>query len=54
MRMPKSRGLYQRGRLILMFEPCDFWVGGFYDSKRRALYVCLIPCLPIRWRLGDW
>jgi hypothetical protein len=50
----KRRDLWQRGRLVLLFEPCDCWVGWYWDKKGRALYVCLVPCLPIRWRFGDW
>lgn len=23
----------------------DFWVGAYWDSKKRRLYVCILPCL---------
>lgn len=26
----------------------DAWVGFFYDTKKRILYVCLLPCLVIK------
>jgi hypothetical protein len=54
MDLTMSRDIFQRGRLILLFEPCDCWLGWYWDKKARALYVCLLPCLPIRWRFGDW
>jgi hypothetical protein len=49
-----TKEIFQRGRLIFGFEPCDFWIGGFYSRKERALYIILVPCLPFRWRFGDW
>jgi hypothetical protein len=48
-----AREIFRRGRLILMLEPRDCWVGWYWDSKARALYVCLVPCLPFRIRFGD-
>ncbi len=35
------------GRLQLYVEPRDVWVGVFVD--RKAVYVCLLPCLVMRW-----
>ena len=29
----------------------DFWVGFFWDGKKRALYICVLPTLVIKiWR----
>jgi hypothetical protein len=47
-----ARQILRRGRLALLFEPRDFWVGGFWDSKKRVLYACPVPCLLVRWRFG--
>jgi len=44
--MPKT--LWERGCLALIFEPCDCWIGGYYDRKKRALYV-IFPMLPVRY-----
>jgi hypothetical protein len=37
----------------VIFEPRDIWVGVWWDRKgdTRSVYVCLIPCLPIRFKL---
>jgi hypothetical protein len=45
--MPRT--LWQRGRCALIFEPCDFWIGGYYDRRKRQLYVTLLPMLPVRY-----
>lgn len=26
----------------------DLWIGAFYDQKKRALYICPLPCVVIR------
>jgi len=26
----------------------DFWVGWFWDRKKCALYICLLPCCVIQ------
>jgi hypothetical protein len=44
--MPRT--LWERGRLALIFEPCDFWIGGFWDRRRRTLYLIAVPMLPLR------
>ena len=38
---------WHRGRLWLIFEPRDIWLGVFVAPK--AVYVCLVPCLPVKW-----
>lgn len=48
--MPEWKGPY--------WEPRDIWVGIYHNFERRSrmwrldVYVCLIPCLPVRltWR----
>ena len=45
--MPKT--LWERGRLALIFEPCDAWLGGYYDRRKRVVYVIFIPMLPLRY-----
>jgi hypothetical protein len=37
----------------LLFEPRDLWVGVFWDRRNgdTFVYVCVIPCLPIRFRI---
>jgi len=39
--------LFRIGRLSLVFEPRDVWVGVFFGPG--AVYVCVVPCLPLRW-----
>jgi hypothetical protein len=53
--MPRdlSTRLLKLGRLSLVFEPRDIWVG-LYVS-RRAVFVCLVPCLAVKWeRRPPW
>lgn len=47
--MPRdlSTRLLRAGRLSLVLEPRDVWVG-FYAGP-DAFYLTLIPCLPLRW-----
>jgi hypothetical protein len=42
-----ARVLWERGRLSLLFEPRDCWILLFVGPE--ALYLCLVPCLPVRW-----
>lgn len=42
-----STRLLKLGRLSLVFEPRDFWVGLYAGPD--AIYLTLIPCLPVRW-----
>jgi len=43
----RPRVLWQRGRLSLLWEPRDLRTGVFLGEK--AVYVVLVPCLPLRW-----
>ena len=27
----------------------DFWVGGFYDKSKKILYICLLPCIVLKF-----
>ena len=45
--MPKT--LRERGHWALIFEPCDFWAGVYYDRKKRWVYIG-IPMLVLRYR----
>ena len=31
-------------KIKFLFEPCDLWVGAFYDRKKRFLYLLPVPC----------
>lgn len=50
--MPRdlSTRLLRWGRFSLILEPRDCWIGVFVAP--HAVYVVLIPCLPIRWARG--
>jgi hypothetical protein len=34
-------------RLRPLFEPCDLWIGFFWDRRTRRLYFLPIPCVGI-------
>jgi hypothetical protein len=42
-----STVLWRHGRLSLVLEPRDLWLGLYV--AHGAVYVCLVPCLPLRW-----
>jgi hypothetical protein len=46
---PRPVKLWERGRWALIFEPCDFWVGGYYDREDRQLYLIAVPMLVLRF-----
>ncbi len=31
----------------------DFWVGVFWQAKKRVIYICLLPCVVIKIQLKD-
>lgn len=40
----------------LLFEPRDVWVGLYWDVQTAGngallVYVCLVPCVPVRIRV---
>lgn len=37
----------------LFFALYDFWIGGFYDQKKRVLYICPLPCVVLRFRCKE-
>lgn len=43
-----STVLCRRGRLSLVLEPRAWLIGAYVASG--AVYVCLLPCLPLRWQ----
>jgi hypothetical protein len=44
------RMLWERGRWALIFEPCDFWWGVFYDRRKQMVYIIFpVPMLPVRY-----
>jgi hypothetical protein len=32
----------------VFFAWYDFWIGFFYDQKKRILYICPFPCVVIK------
>ena len=34
-------------RLKIFFAWYDFWIGAYWDVKKRTLYVCLFPCIVV-------
>ena len=47
---------FREARVI--FEKRDLWVGCYWDYQRRGrmwrltVYLCLVPCLPLRLTFG--
>lgn len=37
-------------RASVRFAWYDLWVGAFYDTAKRTLYVCPLPCLLLTFR----
>jgi len=37
-----------RFRATIKFAWYDFWVGLYFDTKGKYLYVCILPFLPIK------
>jgi hypothetical protein len=35
------------------FRWYDLWVGAFWDTKTRVLYICPIPCFGIREQVKE-
>jgi hypothetical protein len=40
-------------RVSFFFAWYDLWVGAFWDGKRRALYVCPLPCCVVKLDAGE-
>jgi hypothetical protein len=41
-------------RISLHFIWYDFWIGAYWDSEGRWLYVCLLPMCVIKIDLGHY
>ena len=35
-------------KISFFFAWYDFWIGAFFDTKKNALYICIIPTLVIK------
>lgn len=49
-----GKGYSSKLSVSLILEPRDLWIGLFWEAKgthERSWYLCLIPCLPIRFKL---
>lgn len=48
------------GRVALLWEPRDLWIGLYWTPRHAGegwwvdLYLCLLPCLPLRIKLGGY
>lgn len=38
-------------KISCFFALYDIWVGFFWDSKKRTLYICPLPCCVIKIEL---
>lgn len=56
-----GKARWRRWRVRLLFEPRDLWLGVFWDRRSGYapglnglwVYVCLFPCLPIKFEFRD-
>ncbi len=32
-------------KIRMFFAWFDFWVGAYYDRKKKVLYICPLPCI---------
>ena len=44
---PHSPPPKRRATVRLIFAWYDFWVGAFWDRRRRRLYILPLPCVGI-------
>ncbi len=40
-------------RVSFFFAWYDAWVGAFWDSKKRTLYLCPLPCCVLKIEMVD-
>lgn len=48
-----GKGYSSKLSVSLIWEPRDIWIGLYWDTSVNATvwYLCLLPCLPLRFKL---
>lgn len=36
-------------KVELLYEPCDVWIGFYWDRKKRILYFLPVPCVGFKF-----
>ena len=40
-------------KIKIFFAWYDFWVGFYYDRKKKTLYICSIPCIVLSIKMQN-